>query len=420
MSTAPTPTSAHPGAEPIPGPHRGLLFTAFEPSGDDHASAVIAALRQNDPTLPIYAWGGPKMQAAGATIIEFTGESAVMGLPGAQKIIEHQRINKRIARWLDGDGKDLAAVHVPVDSPAANFPICRIAKARGLKVVHLVAPQVWAWASWRIRKLRRLTDLVLCLLPFEESWFLARGVPARFIGHPLFDHPIDAAELDARASAFPGAHGQPKLALMPGSRPSEMQNCFPILLDAYRRLKKDFPQTTAIVAATKPQTADRLREIAEQVGGGGDGAPGGLPPDVSIVSGDTDGVVRWCDYALVVSGTVTLQIAKQHRPMVALYRPNKFIYQLLGRWLVSTELFTLPNLVAGQAVVPEFIPHFGDGEELALEVIKFMRRSNYADDQRAALKAICARFEQAREAFGGAGPAAATAIAEVLASTGVK
>ncbi|MFN7022873.1 MAG: lipid-A-disaccharide synthase, partial [Phycisphaerales bacterium] len=178
-----------------------LLFTAFEPSGDDHAAPVIAALRSRHPRLPIYAWGGPKMEAAGATIVERTGDDAVMGMPGLAKVLEHSRINRRIDDWLDDHR---ITVHVPVDSPAANFPICALTKARGAKAVHLVAPQIWAWGQWRLKKLKRLTDLVLCLLPFEEEWFQARGVPARFIGHPLFDRTPDVAAADARIAAGGG------------------------------------------------------------------------------------------------------------------------------------------------------------------------------------------------------------------------
>ena len=374
---------------------RGILFTAFEPSGDDHASAVIAELRRAHPDLPIYAWGGPKMAAAGATLIERTGENAIIGVPGLGKVIEHLRIHRRIARWLK-EGK--AAVLVPVDSPAANFPICRVAKRHGLRVVHLVAPQVWAWASWRIRKLKRRTDLVLCLLPFEEEWFMARGVQAKFVGHPLFDVPLDLEAVQRRAEAMPGQGGSPRIALMPGSRPAEMAGSFPVLLDAFKRLRKDFPQTTGLVAATRPDAARKLEQIA--------GAHGGWPAGLSIIAGDTDGVIRWCDFALVVSGTVTLQITRQQRPMVAFYCPSWIMYHILGWWLLATEWFTLPNLIAGRQVVPEFVPHFGDGEALAVEIIKLMRRPGYADDQRDNLAAISRRF---------AGKHAATSAAEEIA-----
>ena len=192
----------------------GVLFTAFEPSGDDHAALVIRELRRRHANLPIFAWGGPKMRRAGAEIIAETGADAVMGVPGLAKIREHQRINRDIARWMDNNPG--VSVHVPVDSPAANFPVCAMAKKRGIKVVHLVAPQVWAWGSWRVAKLRRLTDLVLCVLPFEEAYFADHDVPARFIGHPLFDEPLDLASLDDRAHDLPG--GEPRLAILPISR----------------------------------------------------------------------------------------------------------------------------------------------------------------------------------------------------------
>lgn len=340
----------------------------------------------------MYAWGGAKMEAAGAVIVERTGQNAVMGVPGLGKIIEHYQINRRIGRWLrEGplskmDRSRGVLLHVPVDSPAANFPICKLTRARGYKVVHLVAPQVWAWASWRIRRLKRLSNLVLCLLPFEEEWFMVRGVQAKFVGHPLFDEPLDMVEVNRRAARLHdhGGEGSPKIALMPGSRPAEMMRCFPALLDAFARVRKDFPDACGVVAATSPQSAQTLRAIASE--------HGGWPSGLQVVAGDTDAAVAWCDFALVVSGTVTLQIARQLKPMVAIYRPSKVIYYLIMKWLVSTRYFTLPNLIAGQRVITEFIPHWGDGEDLAVEVLKFVRREGYAQTQREGLQAVIGKF----------------------------
>lgn len=377
---------------------QGILFTAFEPSGDDHAAVVITELRRRHPDLPIYAWGGRRMERAGATIVERTGDDAVMGVPGFAKILEHRRINKRIGKWMS---QNPVALHVPVDSPAANFPICALARKHGIKVIHLVAPQLWAWGPWRIRKLRRLTDGVLCLLPFEEEWFLARGVKARFIGHPLFDRPLDLAALDDRVRQV-GRDGAPKVAIMPGSRPGEIAPSFPILLDMFRRLRADFPNLAGLVAATRPEVADRLRAVA-------DADPQGWPEGLCIAAGETDAVIRWCDFAVVVSGTVTLQVARQRKPMITFYRPNRLMYHLLVRWLVSTRFYTLPNLIANKKIVPELIPHFGDGEELALQVIRLMRRPGYADDQREELAKVVERFQGQS-----AGIAAADAIEEAI------
>jgi lipid-A-disaccharide synthase len=362
-----------------------LLFTAFEPSGDDHASAVIAELRKRYPNLPIFGWGGRKMEAAGATLVERTGDDAVMGVPGFQKIIEHGKINRRVDEWLEDHP---ITVHIPVDSPAANFPLCALTKARGIRVVHLVAPQMWAWGSWRLAKLRRLTDLVLCLLPFEESWFMSRGVPARFIGHPLFDRPLDYATIDARLAANPGTF-QPalhRIAMMPGSRPKELKTTLGPLLDAFRKFRADFPDTAGLMAITRPEIEPQLRRQARDLGG--------WPEGLEFVIGDVAGAVRWATMALVKSGTVTLHVTRQQKPMITFYRPDWLAYQLLGRWLVSAPHYTLPNLIAGKRVVPELIPYFSDsGDDLYRGLLRIVRQPGFADEQRAALEGVCRKFE---------------------------
>lgn len=372
---------------------RPILFTAFEPSGDDHAAPVIAEIIEREPGRPVYAWGGPKMEAAGAVVVERTGENAVMGMPGLAKIREHKKINARIRKWM---ASHKPVLHVPVDSPAANFPIAAMAKAQGTGVVHLVAPQVWAWGSWRVAKLRRLTDLVLCLLPFEEGWFTTRGVPARFIGHPLFDHELDPKRVLERAKELPEfgegeAKGPWRIGLFPGSRPSELEKNLPLLLGAYRELaackkcKRDGRAPVAMIVAVNEAVEQRLRELADR--------HGGVPEGVSFIAGDTDSAVRWSELTLVVSGTVTLQIARQNRPMVVFYKSNEFLYNLIGRWIVSTRYFTLPNLIAGTNVVPELVPHFGGAEPIAMAARTLLTDPQAMAGQIQALKDIAGRFD---------------------------
>lgn len=379
-----------------PSTHPVVLFTAFEPSGDVHAAAVIAELKRIQPGARVYAWGGPKMAAAGAEIVEPTGSNAVMGVPGIEKIREHTRMNARIAAWIEANKP---ALHVPVDSPAANFPICRIAKRHGVKVVHFVAPQIWAWGPWRIHKLRRLTDLVLCLLPFEEGYFTTRGVPARFVGHPLFDEETDTDALAREASAF--GTGSPKIALMPGSRPGELTKNFPPMLEAFGQLQRDQPGLVGLVAAMDERVEQRLREIADM--------NGGWPDGLECAAGQTDAVIYWCDLALVVSGTVTLQIAKQRKPMVVFYASNRFVYHALARWILSTRYFALPNLIAGKEIVPEFIPHFGPGEPIADAAAKLLASDNLIQSQRDELGRVVDRFRATHASVAGA-----QAICDVL------
>jgi len=362
-----------------------LLFTAFEPSGDDHASAVIAELRARHPDLTIFAWGGPKMAAAGANVIERTGEDAVMGMPGLAKIREHQRINERIARWLDANKTSDTPVvlHIPVDSPAANTPICKIAKARGIRVVHLVAPQIWAWGRWRIRTIRKLTDQLLCVLPFEERFFTRRGVPARFIGHFLFDRPVDPFDLDAKAAALPA--GSPKIAMMPGSRPEELRRHFPIMLEAFGKLKQIYPQLAGVVACTNERVEAQLRQTAASL-------PGGWPNDLQTAVGQTDAIVRWCDLAMVKSGTVTMQVARQLRPMVIFYQKANPVTAVFMRLIVATKLFALPNVIAARRIIPELIPYYGNADRLVRAVRHVLDTPAERDRQTRELAAVIEKF----------------------------
>lgn len=371
-----------------------ILFTAFEPSGDQHAAVVIRELRARHPGLSIHAWGGPQMREAGATIEESTGEDALIGMPGLKKIREHRRMHARIVAWA---ARMRPTLHVPVDSPAANFPLCKALKRQGSTVVHLVAPQLWAWGSWRIHKLKRDTSRVLCLLPFEEEWFRSRDVPAEFIGHPLFDLDLETCELDRLGSEMP--RGTPRVCLLPGSRPGELAGNFPLLLEAFGRLRARHPETVGVVAATNERSAAWLREQTQ----------GGWPQGLAVVAGQTDAAIRWSEVCLVASGTVTLQVARHARPMVVFYRANPIMYSLLGRWLIEAEFLTLPNLIAGREIVPEFVPHFGDSTRIVDAALRLIEDPAAREGQQAALAGVCARFEGRR-----AGPAAADAIERAM------
>jgi lipid-A-disaccharide synthase len=366
-------------SDPAPRP---VLFTAFEPSGDEHASSVIAALRARNPSLPILAAGGPKMRAAGADVLLDTTHDAVMGLPGLRKILEHRRLNARIARIMD---ERKPALLVPVDSPAANWPICALARARAMRVMHLVAPQLWAWAPWRIRKARRLTDHLMCVLPFEEAYFTSRGVRATFIGHPLFDEPLDEPALTRSAHDLGLPDGSPRLALLPGSRPSEIDKNFPLMLAAFRTLAAPRPGLVGAVAAVSTHAADRIRRLAS--------LSGPWPDRLHMAVGGADPILHWCDAAVAVSGTVTLRVARHGRPMVVVYRFNPILWNIAPRWLIRTRFITLPNIVSGRRIVPELAPYHGSPARLTRELGALLANRTTQQKQRedqASLRALFA------------------------------
>ena len=356
----------------VPRPAR-VFFTAFEPSADDLGAAVITAFKARRPDARVYALGGPKMEAAGATLVERTGENPVMGLPGIETIVEHAELNDRVEGWLADHPIDL---HVPVDSPAANFPVCKLTKRAGAKIVHVVAPQLWAWGPWRVRKLRRLTDLVLCLLPFEPAWFAARGVPAEFIGHPMYDHPLAPA---------PEKVGDPAVGVLPGSRSREFQRVFPLQLEMLRAVSAHRPGLRARLAAISERALEEMRGVAA--------AHGGWPANLEPVVGDVDGVIAGSDLVLACSGTVSLRVARHRTPMVVVYRVEPVGYALLGKRLVSAHDRALPNLAAGRRVVPEFIPLEGPAQPAIAAAEALLADPEHRRAQAAELDRVARMFE---------------------------
>jgi lipid-A-disaccharide synthase len=353
-----------------------VLFTAFEPSGDEHAAVVIRALRRMCPEVPIHALGGEKMAAAGATLIERTTDRAAMLGSALSKIGEQISLRRRMRRWLD---EHPVRVHVPTDSPAANWAYCQMVRRRwgseGARTVHLVAPQLWAWGAWRAAKLRRLTDRVLCVLPFEPAWFAERGIEAQFIGHPLFDRPLDEPALKREAADLPQA--RPRVALLPGSRPGEIRANLRPMIRIFGQLvcSGRFPQAHAVIAGA---SADAARLIVDH------GDTPQIRSLVTVTEGRTDAVLHWADVVLTVSGTASLHITRHLTPMTILYRVSRPAWYLVGRWLIDARTLTLPNLIvagpgasADQHVVREFIPFFGDVQSVAEELTALL-----ADQQR--------------------------------------
>lgn len=365
----------------------GILFTAFEPSGDHIAGALIAELKRRDPGRRIYALGGPQMRRAGAELIESTTDRAAMLLGAATQARQHLKRLGRLRQWL-GDHPIVALV--PTDSPAANWSICAMVRRHqpGAKVVHLVAPQLWAWAPWRVRKLRRLTDHVLCVQPFEPDWFGDRGVPATFVGHPLYDQV--PAKKTPPGDDFPKSTG-PRLALLPGSRQSEVKRNWPTLLNTYRRLHASRRELVAVVAASDKARAHQVELMSPL---------GVLPRGMHMNVGDADAVLNWADAALVVSGTATLHAAAHGTAMVVFYNVNRVGWELIGRWLVNTRTMSLPNLIGESMglgrVVPELMPHFGDADALIRAITPLLEDGGARRDQHKAFQLIRERFTRQR------------------------
>ncbi|MGA0285401.1 MAG: lipid-A-disaccharide synthase [Phycisphaerales bacterium] len=359
-----------------------ILFTAFEPSGDAHAAPVVARLRELAPDRPIYAWGGARMAEAGAEVVEQTAGDGVIALPSAGRIRRFMGEMRRIETFA---ARNRVVLHIPVDSPAANTPLAKRLRASGSRVVNLVAPQYWAWGPWRRRKLQAITDLVLCLLPFEEAWFRERGIPAKFVGHPVINRSLDRPDLERRAAELP--RGRPRLLILPGSRSKEIRSNLSFLLGAFSELQARHRGMSGIVAAAS-------REIAEEIRRRHPSMPTGLHV-INVGAGDgnamLDASILWSDVALTVSGTVSLDVARQARPMVGIYRTGP-LGVLVGNVMLTIPDRLLPNILAGERIVPEFVPYCGGVGKVVDAVESYLKDSRVAAETQASLKRVLSTF----------------------------
>jgi len=330
-----------------------IYLTAAEASGDTHAANLIRALKAKLPGARFAGVGGPRMADAGCELLADIVADAGMIFDPFSKIPHYCRIIRRVAEQIR---RLRPAVLVPVDSPSLNWHTAAAARRHGVPVMYYIAPQVWAWAPWRIRKVRRRTDHVACLLPFEQEYFRSRGVSATFVGHPLFDH------MAPRRGPYPGppADGAWRIALLPGSRIKEIQCHAPAMVAAADRIRREFGRAEFTFTTPDPRCADLVREAA--------GA------SIPIVAGRTCEALADSHFALTVSGTVTLEAAYLGVPMVICYRVSRLGHAVFSWWLMRIRHYSLVNILADHEMAPELMPWWGDPADLADAVLAQLRR----------------------------------------------
>jgi lipid-A-disaccharide synthase len=336
-------------------PSPTIFFSAAEASGDEHAALLISALRARLPRARLIGAGGTKMARAGCELLVDLTKSASMLSATFLKVPYYLRTLHRLKRTI----RELAPqVHVPVDSPALNWHLASAAKAVGASVMYFIAPQVWAWAPWRVNKVRRLTDRVACILPFEQRYLRDRGVHASFVGHPLSDSlPPRPDPLPDLADAW--ANGTWRVALLPGSRPAEIRHHSRALWHAARAIQARWPDAQCTYCARTPESAEAIRKRLPQ-------------EESNIAIGRIHEVLAEAHFAIAASGTVTLEVAHFGVPMVVFYRASMLAYNLLARHLIRTPYLSLVNILGGRALVPELMPWSGNVRALRDMVVEMM------------------------------------------------
>lgn len=325
-----------------------VFLSAAEPSGDKHCAELMKALQSKTDDIEFVGVGGELMKQQGCELLEETASKAAMINNVLGQLGRFIKLISRIRKYLKNNKTDLV---VACDSPAFNFHIARAAKSQGIKTCFYVAPQLWAWGSWRIGKLRKLCDKLLCILPFEQEWFSSRGINAEFVGNPM----LEGFEEEIVNNAKSYENYQPrntKIALLPGSRPAEIENLWEPIQRIAVKLRRRFPKAEFTTLAADDRTKEVLRSMPV------------LSFQSKYVVGSLEETISDADFAIVASGSVTLQLAGAGCPMVVLYESNKLLWRLLGKWIIRTKHLSLVNILAGRELVPEFMPYIKSEQQV--------------------------------------------------------
>jgi lipid-A-disaccharide synthase len=374
-----------------------LAMVAGEASGDLLASLLIGGLKTRWPEMALAGIGGPKMVAHG---FDAWWPSDRLAVRGYVEVLRHYRGIKRIRDQIaDRLLAQRPAAFVGVDAPDFNLGLEAQLKAAGIPSVHFVCPSIWAWRGGRVKKMAASCDLVLCLFPFEPALLKAHGVAAAFVGHPLADAiPLQPPRAAARIALGLG-ESEPVVALLPGSRASEIRSIAPTFLQTAVRLQRRRPDLRFLlpVAPGLGPLLDPL--IAEHAPGLG----------LLRLDGRSHEALAACDLTLIASGTATLEAALFKRPMVIGYRMHPLSWQLMKR-MAYLPWVGLPNILAREFLVPERIQSACTPSQLSADVLAGL-------DDRAGAERLRARFtDMHHELRRDTARAAADAIAPLLAA----
>jgi lipid-A-disaccharide synthase len=341
---------------------------AGESSGDNIAADLIAAIRERVPDVVCEGIAGPRMQAAGCVSLEPMEQLSVMGLA---EVLVHLpgllALRRRMRRHFITVRPD---IFIGVDAPDFNLALERTLKQAGIPVLHYVSPSVWAWRQYRIRKIAASTDCVLTLFPFEARFYHAHNVQARFVGHPLADRIADSVDRQLARDHLQLDNKGTLVALLPGSRVSEVRRLAPAFIRAALWCLEQRPDLRFAVPLATARCRQAFEQALSEVGAY-------LP--LTLLDGQGLEAMAAADAVLLSSGTATLECLLLKRPMAVAYRIAPLTYQL-ARHLVRTQYFSLPNLLADRPLVREFIQHEVTAENLGRELLALLEdRQRVAD-----------------------------------------
>jgi lipid-A-disaccharide synthase len=428
-------------------PSPKILIVAGEASGDHHAARLVAAIKEELPGAEFLGVGGEALAAQGVRILCPASELAVVGLSEViGRLPAVFRALRDIGRALKTENPRLVIL---VDFPDFNFWVARLARFHRVPVMYYISPQVWAWRTYRVRTIARLVDRMAVIFPFEAEFYRERGVPVEYVGHPLVE---TLPPLPSRAALLKAWGLDPRrftLALLPGSRGSEIERHLPIMLQAAGLIKQAIPEAQFVLPLASTAPRGLVEEMVKEFGGGGQGPVaqasrlGTLdsspkPPSptpyrgvgekfegrageydslslsLKIIEGQSYAALSAAHLAIVASGTATVEAALAATPTIIIYRVSPLTFAV-GRLLVQVEHVGMANLLAGERLFPEVLQHLLTPESLAREVLSLVR-------DRERLVGLRRGLVRIRERLGGPGASrrAARVALEIIGAKGVR
>ncbi len=395
-----------------------IFFSAGEPSGDLHGANLIRQLQHRCGNIEAVGYGGPKMAQAGCRLHADLTALAVMWV-GRVLLNLHKFWNlaSRADRYFRHHRPDAVVL---IDYPGFNWWIARRAKVHGIPVFYYAPPQIWSWAQWRVKKMRRLVDHILCSLPFEADWFLAHGCNATFVGHPFFDQ-VRRERYDEEFLREHSGRPGPLVTILPGSRMQEVAHNTKWFLKAAALVREKAPDVRFAMATFKPHHAEMVRREIESAG---------VPVEVYV--GKTPELMRLADCCMSVSGSVSLELLYHTKPTVILYWVSRFAY-FVQRFFRKVKYITLVNLLstdelypaditpydssqegAEKVLFPEYLTCEDKSQQIAAHVIEWLNDGSKRKLRIAELERL-----KAKVAHGGASSRAAEYIVNILADRSV-
>jgi len=338
--------------------HVGIV--AGEASGDNIAAALIQAIRQREPHAVFEGVAGPRMKEAGCFSLYPMEKLSVMGLVEVLKHLpELFAMRRELRRHFLENPPD---IFIGIDAPDFNLSLEKSLKRAGIRTLHYVSPSVWAWRQYRVRKIAASVDCMLTLFPFEERFYRKHNVPAHFVGHPLADLIADDVDPLQARKHLGITHAGPLVALLPGSRVAEVKRLAGDFLKAANWCYERRSDMRFIVPLANDACRAAFEEVLASVNRQ-------LP--VTLLSGQGLEAMAAANAVMLASGTATLECMLIKRPMVMAYRLSPLTYQL-ARLLVNTPYYSLPNLLADQPLVKEFIQNDISTQALGEEILRLV------------------------------------------------